>query len=273
MAEASAALPRLNSLWVGRELKYLERLCLLSARAVGHEFVLWSYDPHELRGVPPGFEVRDAAEVMPRERLLRYRDNGSVALGANLWRIQLLAKGLGYWVDMDFIFVKPLDFTEPYVFGWENDATVNNALLMAPADSAFVRDLIAIPRPNVRPPWFGPKRSLAYYWRRLRERHIGLEDMPWGTYGPGLVTHCIKANRLEGYAQPRDVFYPVRYDDAKAIYGPADRVEAMLTPQTRAIHMWHSQLQRLVDAPPPPGSYVDVMCKRLGVDVDAPTAA
>ena len=266
-------LPRLNSLWVGRELKYLERLCLVSARAAGHEFVLWSYDPHELRGVPDGFEVRDAAEVMPRERLLRYRDNGSVALGANLWRIQLLAKGLGYWVDMDFIFLKALDFNDPYVFGWEHAGWINNALLRAPAESAFVRDLLAIPQPNVRPPWYGPRRSLQFWWRRLRERHIGLEDMPWGTYSAGLVTHCVKTNGLEAHARAPEVFYPVTWADAKMIYGPAAAVEALVTPQTLAVHMWHSRLEQLVNAPPPPGSYVEAMCRRFGVATDDTSAA
>lgn len=255
-----------NSLWVGRELKYLERLCLASARAAGHDFVLWSYDPDQLRGVPPGTEVRDAAEVMPRDRLLRYRDTGSVALGANLWRIALLEKGLGYWVDMDFIFLKPFDFPEPYVFGWEYEGWINNAVLLAPADSGMVADLVAIPQPNRRPPWFGPKRSLAFYWRRLRERHVGLEDMPWGTYSAGLVTHCVKKNRLERHARPPSVFYPIRWKDAKMLYGPAEAIEAQLSEGTHAVHMWHSRLEDLVNAPPPPGSYIEIMCRRFGVD-------
>src|SRR3546814_6245370 len=75
---------------------------------MGHDFTLWSYEPGALAGVPAGTDLRDAAEVMPRERLLHYRDSGSVALGANLWRIELLAKGLGCWVDMDFIFLRPV---------------------------------------------------------------------------------------------------------------------------------------------------------------------
>ena len=101
MRQQPSKTPHLNSLWVGPRLNYLERLCLASAKQTGHEFTLWSYDPENLAGVPAGTEVRDAAEVMPQERLLRCRDSGSVALGANLWRIELMAKGLGFWVDME----------------------------------------------------------------------------------------------------------------------------------------------------------------------------
>lgn len=262
------SLVHFNSLWVGPRLDYLERLCLASAAAAGHPFTLWSYDPDKLEGVPPGTDLRDAAEVMPRERLLRYRDSGSVALGANLWRIELLAKGLGCWVDMDFIFLKPFDFGD-YIFGWEYENWINNAVLYAPKDSPMVADLQAIPQPNRCPPWFGPRRTLNFYWRRFREGRIELEDYPWGTFSSGLVTHVVKTNKLQRQAQPPEVFYPVRWKDARALYEPAALVEGMIRPETCAVHMWNSRLQGLKENPPAPGSYIDVACRRFGVD---PTA-
>tara|TARA_R110000765_G_C18891608_1_gene603126 strand:- start:465 stop:1265 length:801 start_codon:yes stop_codon:yes gene_type:complete len=263
-------LPHLNSLWVGPRLDYLERLCIASAKATGHEFTLWSYDPENLEGVPEGTNLRNAAEVMPQERLLRYRDSGSVALGANLWRIEMLAKNLGCWVDMDFIFLKPFDFESDYLFGWEYENWVNNAVLLAPADSQMVDDLQSIPRANICPPWWGPRRRLKFYWRRFREAPIELEDYPWGTFSAGLVTHVIKRNKLKEKAQTPDVFYPVRWKDARKLYEPAEVVEAMLTDRTHAVHMWHSRLEGLKDRPPPPGTFIDKMCKRYNVSTDCP---
>lgn len=260
------ALVQFNSLWVGPKLDYIERLSLASAKAAGHPFTLWSYDPGDLRGVPPGTDLRDAAQVMPRERLLRYRDNGSVALGANLWRIELLAKGLGCWVDMDFIFLRPFDFDSEYIFGWEYENWINNAVLMAPPESRMVSDLQAIPQPNRRPPWYGPRNSLKFYWRRLREGQIDLEDYPWGTFSAGLVTHVVKSNRLQDQAQRPDVFYPVRWKDARDVFEPAEVVEQRLSPETRAVHLWHSRLQGLRDNPPAKGSYMDWACQKFGVD-------
>ncbi|MEL6873838.1 MAG: hypothetical protein AAGM33_00020 [Pseudomonadota bacterium] len=260
------ALQKLNSLWVGNKLSYLERLCLVSGLATGHEFTLWSYEPEKLEGVPDGVELRDAAEVMPRDRLLTYADTGSVALGANFWRYELLARDLGYWVDMDFYFLRPFDFAEDHVFGWEYEGWVNNAVLLAPAGSAMVHDLNTIPQPNQRPPWFGPKRSLAFYWQRLTKGPIGLDEMPWGTYASGLVTHVIKKNRIENHARPPTVFYPVRWKDARALYEPAEVVEGMLADDTCAVHMWHSRLVGLFDKPPAPGSYIDVACRKHDID-------
>lgn len=261
-----SALPHLHSLWVGPRLDYLERLCLASAQAMGHRFTLWSYDPSSLQGVPAGTDLRDAAEVMPKERLIRYRDSGSIALGANLWRIELLAQGLGCWVDMDFIFIKPFHDSDGYLFGWEHEGWLNNAVMLAPAGSQMVRDLQSIPRPNRRPPWFGPRRSLQFYWSRLRQGRMELEDYPWGTFSAGLLTHVVRKNKLEAHARAPEVFYPIRWKDAREVYGPAEQVEAMLSPQTRAVHLWHSRLQGLSETPPPKGSYIEKMCKAFAVD-------
>lgn len=260
------SLVQFNSLWVGPRLQYLERLCLASAAAAGHQFTLWSYNPQNLKNVPPGTDLRDAAEIMPEERLLRYRDTGSVALGANLWRIELLAKGYGCWVDMDFIFLRPFDFDSEYIFGWEYENWINNAVLFAPQNSSMVADLQAIPRPNRRPPWWGPRNSLKFYWQRFRQGGMDLEDYPWGTFSAGLVTHVVKRNKLQAHAQKPEIFYPVRWKDARSVYEPAEVVEAMLTPETRAVHLWHSRLHGLRDNPPAPGSYIDLACKRFGID-------
>ncbi len=259
-------LPRLNSLWVGERLGYIETLCLQSALALGHPFTLYSYTPEKLRGLPTGVELRDAREVMSRERLVSYADSGSFALGANFFRYELLAKGLGYWVDMDFCFLKPLDFERDYVFGWEYENWINNALLLAPPESAMARDLCNLPRTNWRPPWYGPRSTLLYYWKRLTKGDIKVEDMPWGTFSAGLVTYVAKKCGVAAQAQPPSVFYPIRWKEARMVFGPADAVEEKIGADTVAVHLWHSRLIDLLDKPPPAGSYLDKLCRRYDVD-------
>ena len=261
-------LERLNSLWVGKTLGYVEQICLASALSVGHKFTLYSYTPETLKHVPTGVELRDAREVMPEERLVRYSDSGAIQLGANFFRYALLAKGVGYWVDMDFQFLQPLNFSEPYVFGWEYAGWINNALLRAPAESNLVRDLCDLPQTNRRPPWFGPRRSLYYYWNRLTKGDIEVQDLPWGTFSSGMVTYVAKKYGVANQAQKPWVFYPVRWKDGPALMGPAEKIEEMLRPETRAVHMWYSHLVRFVDKPPPRGSYLDIACRRYGVDPD-----
>lgn len=257
---------RLNSLWVGERLGYIEQLCIASAAAAGHPFTLYSYTPGALRNVPNCVELRDAREIMPEERLVRYADCGAIQLGANLFRYELLLKDSGYWVDMDFCFLKPLDFQDPYVFGWEHENWINNALLRIPATSEMAYELCTLPETNRRPPWFGPRRTAQYYWKRLTKGDIRVQDLPWGTYSSGMVTYLARKYGVEKLAQKPGAFYPVRWKDAHTLMGPAELVESKITSSTYAVHLWYSRISGLVSNPPPKGSYLDKLCCQFGVD-------
>lgn len=261
------ALERLNSLWVGDRLGYLEQLCFVSALGQGHEVVLYSYTPETLHGVPNGVEIRDAREVMSEQRLVRYSDTGSFALGANFFRYRLLEKGLGYWVDADVYFIKPLNFSENFVLGWEDETKINNAVLLLPSDSKIVQDLCNLPSDNICPPWFGPKRSLQYYIARMtRKKGVRVQDLPWGTYGPEMLTYLAKKHKIADLAKKPSVFYPVGWPDARRLYGPAERIEAMIGPDTHAVHLYNGTLAELRDQSPPKGSYIEVACRKYGIN-------
>jgi hypothetical protein len=259
-------LERLNSLWVGDEFGYIERLCIVSAMVKGHPFTIYSYSPERLRGVPPGVDIRDAREVMPDAFAGKYFEVRWAALLADFFRYALLAKGLGYWVDLDLYFLKPFDFEQEYVFGWEHSASINNAVLRVPSQSLMIRDLRELPKPNWRPPFFGPKRSFFFYWTRFIKGDIHPEDLPWGTFGPALITYLAKKYRVAKLAQEPSVFYPVRYQDADVLFSaPAAVVESMLTPQTRAVHLWHSKFTEAAKTRPPQGSYLEHACRSYGI--------
>lgn len=259
-------LKRVNSLWVGDRLGYLEQLCLVSAAAAGHPVTLYSYTPDHLKGVPPGIELRDAREVMPEQRVVKYAGTNSYALGSNFFRYELLAQDRGYWIDADVYMIKALDFEEPYVFGMEHEKTINSAVLYIPPNSGMVRDLCEIPLSNQRPPWYGPKRSLAYYWKRLKKGQVRVEDMMWGTFGPLMVTYLAKKHKVVDQAQKPSVFYPISWKDARQFYGPASVIESSLTPDTHAVHLYNSRLVGLSDKLPPAGSYIDLVCRKHGID-------
>jgi hypothetical protein len=259
-------LDRLHSLWVGEQLGYVERLTMVSARSVGHPFTLYSYVPEKLRGVPNGVEVRDAKEVVPYKALARYFDGGWATLGTDFFRYAMQAKGLGYWVDLDLHFIRPIDFHDQYVFGWEHETSINGTVLRLPRDSDMVRELNGISHINWRPPFYGPRKTAVFYWRRIIEGNIRPENYRWGTFGPMILTYLAKKYRVSNQAKHRSVFYPVRHRDAKLLLGPPEPVESQLTNETRAIHLWNSVLSRLAKGSPPPGSYIEAACRRHGLD-------
>ena len=222
----------LNALWIGDSLGYLERLTIVSALAVGHPFRLYSYSPASISGAPDGVEIRDANEVLEYRVLGRYFEKGHSALGSDFFRYALQAKGLGYWVDLDLYFLKPLDFADDYVFGWEHETSINGAVLRLPQDSAMARELAEMPPVNWRPPYYGLRKSAMFYFRRLTEGDLHAEDYRWGAFGPAYLTHMAKKHRLSGRAQARAVFYPIRHRQAALLCGPPELAERELTGET-----------------------------------------
>ena len=261
---------RLNSLWFEGRLGYMERLSIASARAAGHPITLFSYRPETLRGVPDGVEVRDAREVMNDERRVRLFDGRYKALGSDFFRYELFAKSLGYWIDLDVVILRPLQFDSDHVFGWEHETSINGAVLYLPPTSPILRDLRAIPEKNWRPPFFGPRRTLLYYWRRASRGTVLLEDLPWGSAGPALITYLAHKYGMLDLAQPREAFYPVPYDRAEDLFAEANIVDSLITPETRAIHLWHSRLNRWYERAPPSGSYMARLCRKFGIDPLSP---
>jgi len=260
-------LDSLNSLWIGEQLGYVERLTMVSALSVGHPFTLYSYNPEKLCNVPNGVDVRDANEVVPYETLGRYFEGGWAALGSDFFRYAMQAKGLGYWVDLDLYFIRPIDFHDDYVFGWEHETSIDGAVLRLPPDSGMVRELSDISHVNWRPPFYGLRKTFAFYWRRLTEGDLRPENYRWGTFGPTFLTYLAKKYRVLKLAKERSVFYPVRHRQAKLLCGPPEPVECQLTNETRTVHLWHSVLNWETRVSPPPGSYLEAACRRHGLDV------
>ena len=257
---------RFNSLWIGVRLGYIQRLTMASALSVGHPFALYSYDASGVRDVPDGVEVRDANEVLEYAAVARYFEVGWPALATDFFRYALQAKGLGYWVDLDLYFLKPVEFYGDYIFGWENERSINGAVLRLPANSEMVRKLNSIPAVNWRPPFYGPRKSAVFYWRRFIQGDIHPENERWGTFGPALLTHFAKTHRVDDQAKERAVFYPIRHADARLLGGPPALVERQFTIHTRAVHLWHSALSVAARLSPPAGSYLEAACRRLGID-------
>lgn len=254
----------INTLWFGERLGYLERLSIASAQAVGHAVTLYSYDYRTLSGVPEGVDVRDAREVMSDPRRTKLFEGRFKALGSDFFRYEIFQHRLGYWADLDVIFLKPLAFAQDYVFGWENDGiSVNGAVLRLPA-GPVLDELRAIPEENWCPPFFGPRRKLAYLAQRIRGP-VKLEDLPWGAAGPAMITYLARKHGVLGQAQPKEVFYPLPYDRAQALFDKSEVVESLVQPTTVAIHMWNSRLRDLVDQPPPDDSYIAKLCRQHGV--------
>ena len=117
-------LSKVHAMWIGEKLSRLELLTLASFLAKGHEVMLWAYD--EIRTpLPRGVVVADAENIFPRAKIKPKRDaEPAIGIGKNsiggvfsdLFRYRLLYEYGGIWTDMDVTALRPIDFTEDYVF-------------------------------------------------------------------------------------------------------------------------------------------------------------
>jgi hypothetical protein len=231
----------------------IERACLLSILRQGHPLALYCYAPPT--GVPEGVELRDAAEILPEKCIIRHK-SGSVALFANWFRYELQRRGLGTWLDTDAYLLKPLDGDKPYLMGEYEPGQINNGLIRIPADSRVLPPLIALFAEQSVPAWLPPRAWLAAWWRLRTTGRSGLSQMPWGSAGPRALTALAKQHGVAHLAEPPQVLYPARWQDADWVRDPAIRLEDVITERTVSVHLWNERIKHFKDEPAPPGSFL-----------------
>jgi hypothetical protein len=253
MSGASVEEAVLNTLWIGDRLGPVERACLRSFLAHGHRLVLWCYARPS--GVPDGVLVRDAAEILPEDRIIRHR-GGSAALFANWFRYELQKRGRGIWIDCDLYALKPLERLPEQLFAWSAADEINTAILRLPPDSPLIAPLVEMFEEKKIPPGLPWRARLAARWRLLRSGRSGLSHMPWGSAGPRAFTRLARRHGLDRFALPAETFYPVHWRDAAWILDPNVALEEVVTPDTLAIHLWNELIKGFKDRPAPPGSFL-----------------
>ncbi len=225
--------------------------------AAGHPVDLYSYD--EVKDLPAGVSLKNAAEIVPRDRVIRHRKTGSYALFSNIFRYEGLRRGLGIWCDADMLLLRDLSGLGDTIMGWETETSINQAVLCLPQDDPFLRDMLRVAQSRVPfpPQWGWDKRiKQALRWRPL-------SDLEWGVIGPGAVTHYAKTAGIA--VQAREVFYPVPFNKWRTLFAPHYPVEMMLTEDTRAVHLWNNVLQEFRECPPPAESFLGKMCDRFSI--------
>ncbi|MDG4873962.1 hypothetical protein P9273_02485 [Mesorhizobium sp. WSM4935] len=176
--------PVVNALWVGDALGEIHAACLRSFLLAGHRVLLHCYDVPG--NVPKGVEIFDASRLMPRERIITYRSNGSPSLFSNLYRLKILEAGMGLYVDCDVYCLKPIPQVD-YIFGYQTDIELNGAVLKLPADSDMLREALKmVDDPYFIAPWLCERKRRRYRWRKAIGLPIDISHYGWGMLGPCL---------------------------------------------------------------------------------------
>ena len=262
-------LPVIATFWHG-PASWLERLSAASFLAAGHRVEVYSYEG--VAGLPEGVVQRDAAEVLPRDKLVFYKGRGTPGVFSDYFRASLMAEQRGIWADLDVICLKPLTDLPPLIVSYERPGSINGAVLRIPPETPLLDAMLSIFTQDKRPlfePHLPPFRRLEVAVRRLAGQRVKPEDMQYGATGPFALTHYCRVLGISPIL-PSTVFYPVRYEAVPSLLKAGSSIDTFLAPDTRAIHVWRSQITQRgrADMPrPEPGSALDTLCKRFGVDL------
>lgn len=161
-----------HGLWISGELSPIEMLTVHSYTSLGYEFVLWTYGSTDAYKLPQNASVRDAAEIIPRDKVFSYKHKnqfghgkGSYAGFSDIFRYKLLYEFGGWWTDMDITCLQRLDFQSDYVFRRskaEQGDVVGNLMHVPPKsplmESCFQKAFATIDAENKD--WMAPIRIL-----------------------------------------------------------------------------------------------------------------
>ena len=253
------------SLWIGSDLTWLEQLCLKSFADHGHKITLYSYAP--IANLPDGVASGDANDIFQADEIHRHAVTGSPAIHADIWRLYLLRKTNKIWVDADVLCHRRFDFDSPFVFGWEKDRLVCNAVLGLPPESKSLAGLHEFfEDPYAIGPWLRPKQISHLEKQCAAGKPVHMTEQEWGFTGPAAVTWFLQKTGEIEHAKPQEVFFPVSYKRRNHLilsrFAPEDR----FTSETRAVHLWARRLKaRALELPgrkPRRGSFLDRMLKK-----------
>ncbi len=264
------SLPIVASLWIGGKLSFLEQVCLKSFVDHGHRTILYTYG--EVKGVPDGVEVLEANLIFPNENYIRHKSSGSPAIHADAFRYRMIELQNVIWVDADMLCMKPWDFKDQWVFGWEKpDQLVCNAVLGLPRFSktlSKLNDLCTSEYPI--PPWAKPEEKARLEAARDAGNPVHVSELEWGVWGPAALTHFLFETGEIQHVLPQQAFFPISFKYRRDLLAPGQVIDDQLGEGCYSVHLWNRRLRRRIvtneNGIPHPDSFVGRALIRHGVD-------
>jgi hypothetical protein len=249
-------LPEIVTFWHG-PMDALRQTCLRSQLAAGHKVTVYSFDA--IPGLPESVANAEAEAILPHafsEKLRPPEPDGSwrdwtTLQFSDFFRMRLMAKGLGLWLDADVVLLKgiEIDPAKPY-FAWERSRRLGNSVLYLPKRHPIVmafEELMA--QDELRPKWLSLSHRLTFAMQRLRgSRRIS--DLRIAMYGPPALTELARRSGDLSCALPKKSFYAV-HSEPELFFDPSDFSGLIADPEILGFHISGKDRSK---QPPVPGS-------------------
>jgi hypothetical protein len=243
--------------WHG-PLDKLRRACLRSQAAQGHKVTVFSF--HPIPNLPDGAINADAEAILPRAFATRLRPpqlDGSwrdwtVLQFSDFFRMRLMARAAGLWLDADVLLLKPahIDAAKPF-FAFEGPRLLGNSVLYLPCDDPIVASFEhLIAQRELTPNWLSLRHRLAYALRRSRGHRGAPSDLGVAIFGPSSLTALARRSGRLHHALPRNSFYAIHAEPKRFF----ERSDFSVLLADRNLIGLHISPKGRGDEPPVPGS-------------------
>lgn len=221
-------LPIIQSLWIGDELSVMERLCIASFLQNGHPFHLYAYK--DIKNVPGGAVVKDAGEIIPADRIFKYKDRDTYAGFSNVFRYKLLFERGNYWVDTDVICLRPFSSESDYVFAKSKRIAEEGG-----REIPFWIESCVIKTPP-------GAEVMNYCYEESISRNP--KELNFGDIGPGLLEAGLNKFKLHKYIVGTGVYCPITYTDWERVISGSPFISwteqaKMLLRRSLGLHLWN----------------------------------
>ncbi|ATF17743.1 Glycosyl transferase family 2 [Phaeobacter gallaeciensis] len=266
-------LPVIASLWIGGNLSYLEQTCLKSFADHGHRTLLYTYETVD--NCPPGVELMDANRIFPASDFIRHKVSGSPAVHADAFRYKMISMQNVIWVDADVLCVKPWDFQDQWVFGWEKTGRlVCNAVLGLPRFSRTLQRLNAFCENEYPiPPWAKGEERAQLETAHAAGNPVHVSELKWGVWGPSALTHFLNETGEMAHVKPQMAFFQISFKERRNLLSPGYIVEKKIDDGCYGVHLWNRRLSRRLitheGGIPHPESYLGRALIRHDIDAAA----
>ena len=257
------------SLWIGTRLHYVNQLCLKSHLRHGHPVILYCTDV--LENAPEGVEIRPASEIMDISAK-RVKET-SASFWSNVFRYKMIQKTGAIWIDCDAFCHKPFPEDDDWIFSTHGmRGALNCGVVGLPAKSELMDQLLD---------YYDNLPDYPAWWnKKQRDKMDTLsDDIPHPTriymtertaFGPQAFTHFVKVTGNMDRARPSSALYPVPFQLADVFFDPHGSVEGWMQEDTLSVHLYTNAIKPYwIKNPPLLGSYVERMCRLVGIDADA----
>jgi hypothetical protein len=228
-----------NFFWNNKNLSIYEYSCLKSFLKNKFDVHVYSYKNINL---PKKIKLKDASNILPKKYLNKFTHGGKkgcLAAFADLFRIYLQKKNLGWWFDADVLCLK--NSSEFYnldkkkiIVGLETNKMINNAVL-----KINDHDLIDLILKKIS--------------------NIGF-NFSWGKIGPQLITEILKETGQLSISMGRENFYPINFTNFENLLEPRYLKKArLLTKNSYTCHNYNQILSRFAipkNIMPPKNSFL-----------------